>query len=189
MTYRLGFPNKKEVRVSFSRFLLPYYTNVNRANLPRQTLQLINAIKTGDPDSLLRNEQALLAWIPKDVNEPQRLEQACRDLLVLTFRILGFTVTPESALSGGRSDAIVETAKFIYIFEFKLDGNSSAEEALNQIESKHYADRYATDSRKIFKIGVAFDNKIKNIKDWKIKCNFLSKWTYFFYPPNKAWWI
>lgn len=168
MTYRLGFPNE-EVRVSFSRFLLPYYTNVNRADLPRLTLQLINAIKEGNPDSFLRNEQALLAGIPKDVNEPRRLEQAYRDLLVLTFRILGFTVTPENALSGGRSDAIVETSKYIYIFEFKLDGNGSAKEALNQIEIKHYADRYATDGRKIFKIGVAFDNKVKNIKDWEIK--------------------
>lgn len=168
MTYRLGFPNE-EVRVSFSRFLLPYYTNVNRADLPRITLQLINAIKEGNPDSFLRNEQALLAGIPKDVNDPRRLEQAYRDLLVLTFRILGFTVTPESVLSGGRSDAIVETAKYVYIFEFKLDGNGTADDALQQIEDKHYADRYATDSRKLYKIGVAFDNKVKNIKDWKIR--------------------
>lgn len=168
MTYRLGFPNE-EVRVSFSRFLLPYYTTVNRADLPRLTLHLINAIKNGDPETFLRNEQALLAGIPKDVNEPRRLEQAYRDLLVLTFRILGFTVAPESALSGGRSDAIVETSKYIYIFEFKLDGNGTAAEALKQIEDKHYADRFATDTRKIFKIGVAFDNKLKNIRDWMIK--------------------
>lgn len=168
MTYRLGFPNE-EVRVSFSRFLLPYYTTINRTDIPRLTLQLINAIKEGNPDSFLRNEQALLAGIPKDVNDPRRLEQAYRDLLVLTFRILGFTVTPESALSGGRSDAVVETSKYIYIFEFKLDGNGTAKDAISQIESKHYADRYATDSRKIFKIGVAFDNKLKNIKDWEIR--------------------
>lgn len=168
MTYRLGFPNE-EVRVSFSRFLLPYYTTINRTDIPRLTLQLINAIKEGNPDSFLRNEQALLAGIPKDVNDPRRLEQAYRDLLVLTFRILGFTVTPESALSGGRSDAVVETSKYIYIFEFKLDGNGTAKDAISQIENKHYADRYSTDARKIFKIGVAFDNKLKNIKDWEIR--------------------
>lgn len=167
MTYRLGFPNE-EVRVSFSRFLLPYYTKVNRADLPRLTLQLINAVKTGQPDTFLRIEKTMLAGIPKDVNEPRRLEQAYRDLLVLTFRILGFTVTPESALSGGRSDAVVETSRYVYIFEFKLDGNGSAKDAIAQIEAKHYADRYAADSRRIFKIGVAFDNKIKNIKDWEI---------------------
>lgn len=167
MTYRLGFPND-EVRNSFSRFLLPYYTNVNRVELPRLTVQLVNAIKDGKPDDFLKTEQALLAGIPKDVNEPRRLEQAYRDLLVLTFRILGFTVTPESALSGGRSDAVVETPKFVYIFEFKLDGNGSADDALKQIEDKHYADRFATDSRRVFKIGVAFDNRIKNISGWEV---------------------
>lgn len=168
MTYRLGFPNE-EVRTSFSRFLLPYYTTVNRADLPRLTLKLINAVKEGDPESFLRHEQALLAGIPKDINDPRRLEQAYRDLLVLTFRILGFSVTPESALSGGRSDAIVETPKFVYIFEFKLDGRGSATDALRQIEERHYADKYLTDSRKVFKIGVVFDNKIKNIGGWLIR--------------------
>lgn len=167
MTYRLGFPND-EVRNSFSRFLLPYYTTVNRVELPRLTVNLVNAIKNGDPDSFLHTEQALLAGIPKDVNEPRRLEQAYRDLLVLTFRILGFTVTPESALSGGRSDAIVETSRFVYIFEFKLDGNGTATDAINQIDDKHYADRFSADSRKVFKIGVAFSNKLKNISDWLI---------------------
>lgn len=168
MTYRLGFPNE-EVRTSFSRFLLPYYTTVNRADLPRLTLKLINAVKEGDPESFLRHEQALLAGIPKDINDPRRLEQAYRDLLVLTFRILGLSVTPESALSGGRSDAIVETPKFVYIFEFKLDGRGSATDALRQIEERHYADKYLTDSRKVFKIGVVFDNKIKNIGGWLIR--------------------
>lgn len=168
MTYRLGFPND-EVRNSFSRFLLPYYTTVSKVELPRLTLQFVNAVKNGDPESFLRDEQALLAGIPKDVNEPRRLEQAYRDLLVLTFRILGFKVTPESALSGGRSDAILETPKYVYIFEFKLDGNGTAADAIKQIEDKHYADKYAVDHRKVFKIGVAFDNKIKNISDWIIK--------------------
>lgn len=168
MTYRLGFPND-EVRNSFSRFLLPYYTTVSRVELPRLTLQFVNAIKNGDPDTFLRNEQALLAGIPKDVNEPRRLEQAYRDLLVLSFRILGFTVTPESALSGGRSDAILETPKYIYVFEFKLDGNGTAADALAQIEAKHYADRYVNDPRKLFKVGVAFDNNIKNIRNWIVR--------------------
>lgn len=166
--YRLGFPNE-EVRRSFSNFLIPYYTTTNRSELPRLTLDLVNAVKQGDPDKFLSNEQVLLAGIPKDVNEPKRLEQAYRDLLVLTFRILGFRVTPENALSGGRSDVVLETPKYIYIFEFKLDGNGSADDALQQIDNKHYSDPYTNDARKLFKIGVAFDNKIKNIKNWIVK--------------------
>jgi hypothetical protein len=37
----------------------------------------------------------------------------------------------------GRADAIVQTPKFVYVFEFKLNG--TAEEALQQINDKGYA--------------------------------------------------
>lgn len=39
--------------------------------------------------------------------------------------------------SRGRIDLVLQTDKFIYIMEFKLNG--TAEEALQQINDKHYA--------------------------------------------------
>ena len=51
--------------------------------------------------------------------------------------------------------------------EFKLEG--SAEEALQQIEEKHYARPFEVDSRQLFKIGINFDNKTRNIKKWIVK--------------------
>ena len=66
----------------------------------------------------------------------------------------------------GRADCIVETQDFVYIFEFKLD--RSADEALVQIEEKQYAAPYGADPRTLFKIGVNFDSRDRNITEWKV---------------------
>ncbi|MGP1593811.1 MAG: PD-(D/E)XK nuclease domain-containing protein, partial [Treponema sp.] len=69
--------------------------------------------------------------------------------------------------STGRADCVVSTADTIYIFEFKLSGNGSAEDALNQIKEKHYAEKYRMDGKKIVLIGSSFDEKMRTIKEWK----------------------
>ena len=69
----------------------------------------------------------------------------------------------------GRSDCIVQTADAVYIFEFKLFSNGSAEEALNQIKEKHYAEKYLVDGKKIVLIGSSFDEEKRTIKDWKVE--------------------
>jgi hypothetical protein len=51
--------------------------------------------------------------------------------------------------------------------EFKLDG--TAEEALRQIEEKHYAQPFEGDAhRKLVKVGVNFSSATRNIERWVI---------------------
>ena len=69
--------------------------------------------------------------------------------------------------SQGRIDLVLKTQDYIYVMEFKLDG--TAEEALQQIEDKQYALPFATDPRKVYKVGVNFNNEIRNIEKWLIK--------------------
>ena len=64
---------------------------------------------------------------------------------------------------------VVETPKFIYLFEFKY--GHSAQEALAQIEEKHYAARYAQDTRQLFKLGVGFSKETCTIGDCIIRSN------------------
>ncbi|MDR0505976.1 MAG: PD-(D/E)XK nuclease domain-containing protein [Dysgonamonadaceae bacterium] len=52
------------------------------------------------------------------------------------------------------------------MFEFKLDGNGTAEDALKQIETKDYAGKFNLSGKKIIKIGVEFDNEKRNVKRW-----------------------
>ena len=44
----------------------------------------------------------------------------------------------------------------------------AAEAALKQIDDMHYADPYAADPRRLFKIGVNFDSKTRRMSEWKV---------------------
>ena len=69
--------------------------------------------------------------------------------------------------SFGVADCIVVTADTVYIFEFKLSGNGSAEDALNQIKKNNYATQYKADGKKVVLIGAGFEEATRTIKNWK----------------------
>ncbi|MDR1793634.1 MAG: PD-(D/E)XK nuclease domain-containing protein, partial [Bacteroidales bacterium] len=60
----------------------------------------------------------------------------------------------------------VEFKDKIFIFEFKMDGNGTAEDALKQIDNKDYAGKFNLSDKKVFKIGVEMDNEKRNVKKW-----------------------
>lgn len=61
----------------------------------------------------------------------------------------------------------VKTKDYIYIFEFKF--NKSAEEALQQINEKGYAEPFKTDGKNVIKVGVNFSTECRNIDKWIIE--------------------
>ena len=71
--------------------------------------------------------------------------------------------------SFGVADCVVKTADTVYIFEFKLSGNGSAENALNQIRESRYAEQYKADGKKIVLIGAGFEEATRTIKNWKVE--------------------
>ena len=68
-----------------------------------------------------------------------------------------------------RADCVLKTADTVYIFEFKLSGNGSAEEAFNQIKTQEYAAPYKGSGQKIVLIGAGFDEEKRTIRDWKVE--------------------
>ena len=73
----------------------------------------------------------------------------------------------EKQNSRGRCDMVVETPKYVYIFEFKLNGK--ADEALQQIADKGYAEPYLSDPRQVYRIGVGFSQESNGIAEWKVE--------------------
>ena len=69
--------------------------------------------------------------------------------------------------SFGVADCIVITVDTVYIFEFKLSGNGSAEDALTQIKKNGYAEQNKGREKKIVLIGAGFDEEARTIKEWK----------------------
>lgn len=94
------------------------------------------------------------------------LELHYQNVLFIVCKLIGFYVKAEYHTSEGRIDLVLQTDRFIYVMEFKLDGTTDT--ALLQIEEKDYALPFASDPRKLFKIGVDFSTKTRNIADWKV---------------------
>lgn len=57
--------------------------------------------------------------------------------------------------------------KGIYVMELKYD--HTAQEALNQLNNKGYADKYLLDGRPVIKVGLAFSSDERNVKEWKVE--------------------
>ena len=162
--YRLGFPNR-EVEEGFIRFLLPFYANVNKVESPFEIQKFVREVETGDYNSFFRRLQSFFADTTYEVIREQELHY--ENVLFIVFKLVGFYVNVEYHTNDGRIDLVLQTDKFIYIMEFKLNG--TAEEALQQINDKHYALPFEMDSRKLFKIGVNFSAETRNIEKWVVE--------------------
>ena len=162
--YTLGFPNK-EVEEGFIKYLLPFYSSVDRVESSFQISKFVTEVRTGEVDAFFRRLQSFFADTPYELVKD--LELHYQNVLFIVFKLVGFYVKAEYHTSEGRIDLLLQTDKYIYIMEFKLEG--TAEEALQQIEDKQYALPFAQDSRKLFKIGVNFSNQSRNIEKWIVK--------------------
>ena len=82
------------------------------------------------------------------------------------FTLLKKYVTCELHTFTGRIDCVLETQKYVYLFEFKRD--DTAEAALSQIDTMEYTLPFAADPRKMIKIGASFDSATRKLNEWKV---------------------
>ena len=168
-TFLLDFPNN-EVKRGFVTAVANNYLQSRTPVLSDMT-QMVRSLAMSDLDALKRQLTAFFAGIPYSMRRKdteQERERYFHYTFYLMFRIISsYLVLAEKQQSEGRADCIIETAKDIYIFEFKLDG--TAAEALAQIESKGYARPYAADTRRVHRIGASFSSKTGTISDWAVE--------------------
>ena len=163
-TYYLGFPNR-EVDEGFMKFLLPFYTDTDKVNVAFHINKFVREVRSGDYDAFFRRLQSFFADTPYEL--VRDLELHYQNVLFIVYKLIGFYVKAEYHTSQGRIDLLLQTDKFIYVMEFKFEG--TAEEALRQINEKNYALPFASDPRKLFKIGINFSNEMRNIEQWVVE--------------------
>lgn len=168
-SFMLDFPND-EVKRGFVSMLANNYLKPKGA-VENWLTTATQCLRQGEIEQFHTLLTSFLASIPYSMrrkeNERERERYFHYTFYLLLRLISTFLIYTEKAQSQGRVDCIVETPQFIYIFEFKLDG--SASEALRQIEEKGYAREYATDSRKLYRIGCSFSSESGTIDDWKVE--------------------
>ena len=81
----------------------------------------------------------------------------------LFMDMLGAKVAAEEGSAFGYADAIIETKKFVWVFEFNF--NKSAKAAIRQIRDKGYADQYKGDRRPVTLVGINFRTAKRNIDE------------------------
>ena len=159
--YLLLFPND-EVRYGFINFLVPFYTSMTNSDQGFYIGKFVQELRAGDYNAFLTRLQAFFADFPYQLNA--KTERHYQVVFYLVFKLMGQFTQAEVESATGRADAVVKTPKYIYVFEFKLNG--TAEEALQQIEDKGYLIPYQADGREVIKLGVEFSAEERNISRW-----------------------
>ena len=186
MIYQSGYLTIKDYDWEYNRFLLDFPNNEVKNGFvslvasdylkPREdmsgwVIDVVKSLKGCDLEQLRRLFTSFLSGIPYTMRGKKgeaETERFFHYTFYLIFRLVSvYTVYTEKEQSQGRSDCIVETDSYVYIFEFKRDG--SADDALAQIEAKGYARPYEGDPRKLYKIGVNFSSKTGTVEEWKVR--------------------
>ena len=167
-TYLLDFPND-EVKNGFVTMTANSYF-ATKEDAGSWVRSVVVALKRGEQEKFKTLFASFLASIPyiarRKENEMEK-ERYFTYTLYLIFRIASCYITYiEKEQSYGRLDCCVETPKYVYIFEFKLDG--SAKDALQQIDDRGYANEFQSSGKTIYKIGVNISSETGTVADWAL---------------------
>jgi hypothetical protein len=162
-SFVLDYPNE-EVRSSFMKSLISLYFDATESETQALIYQLPTYLKKGKIADGIKVLEQFLASIPYELIE--KSENYYQTVVHIVFSMFGLSCRSEVHTSAGRIDALVETKDYVYCFEFKID--KTAKEALSQIDLKRYTLPYQEKGKQIYKIGVNFDSKIRNIGEWEI---------------------
>ena len=162
--YTLALPNK-EVRIGLYRSMLPHYLAAKSAMCNTTVAKMSALINKGNMDGALQLLKTFWETVPYCDNTDY--EGHYQQTMYIIFALLtNFRILVEQHTFRGRTDITMETKDTIYVIELKF--NKSAQEALDQINNKHYADAFALKGKTVEKIGMNFmiDEDKTIVLDW-----------------------
>ncbi|GBU21897.1 hypothetical protein R80B4_01799 [Fibrobacteres bacterium R8-0-B4] len=175
--FSLDYPNT-EVLESMSQLV---YTNIMRSRSDGGDWNIsgtvLDALMEDDADLFIETINRLLASIPYDdyAKSAQKAikrsriparEWLYRSTILAFLRGCGVLVVGEMHTNKGRPDLVVCNRGAAWVIEIKVAYNNDckalAAEALKQINENQYADPY----KNAKKLGIAIDDKTRQINDW-----------------------
>ena len=161
--YTLDIPNA-EIRIGLMESLLPNYLASHTEEGKAIVAQMYLCILQNDMDGALAMMQEFLLTVPYCDNT--NYEGHYQQLFYVIFSLFGMYVDVEVRTPRGRVDMVMRTATTLYVIELKL--NSSADNAVRQIDLNDYPSRFALCGLPIVKVGINFNGEKRTIDDWKI---------------------
>lgn len=176
--YSLDYPNT-EVLNSMSRLVTQNMLSGSGIEFMDLRTPLLRAVGGGNGVLFIETINRLLTSIPYDdyVKSAQQgirtsgmeitvQEWLYRSNIISFLRGCGVLALGEMHNSKGRSDLLVSHKGTAWIIEIKVayndNGKAKAAEAMEQINSRQYADQFVTAK----KVGIAIDDKTRRIKEW-----------------------
>ena len=161
--YLLKVPNK-EVRVSLNNLFIDYLTEDD--NKLQRRKNIFNTLNSANLQELQNTLTSLFASIPYSNftnNKIYEYEGYYASVIYAYFASLGVQIIAEDITNLGRIDITIKMKDFIYVVEFKV-GDA---DALKQIKSKNYHQKYQNQEQDIFLVGINFDKETKNISNFE----------------------
>ena len=170
--YTLDFPNA-EVKVGFMENFLARMMNLGNSNSRGFAGIFYVSLLRHDIEGALKAMQSFFASIPylefgaKELDDITKYEAYYEVLTYVVFSIFNCRTFTQVKVARGRTDVVVFMRDAVYVMELKMRG--SAQEALDQINSKDYAIPYQAEGKPVVKIGIAFSKETKTVSDWIIE--------------------
>lgn len=168
--YVLKIPNN-EVRKGLIDCLMPIILKRTVADNNGLVTAMAKAIFSRDLGKALTAIRSYIAKIPYDIITKEEWEnnesrEAFYKLLIyMAFSMLNSIVDTEVKSVLDRADVVIQTNADIFVLELKVD--DTAENALQQIDSKGYTIPYEADGRKLTKCGICISSSARNITHWR----------------------
>ncbi len=162
--YILGYPNR-EVREALTGGLLRAWSPDGQATI-RNRMRIYRMMKINDFEGLRDLFNAHFASIPHDWyrNNPlARYEGYWASVFYAYFASLGMDIRLEDVTNKGRIDMTILFNNQVYLFEFKVVELVPAGKAIDQLQSRHYADKYRALNQPIHLIGIEFSRDSRNL--------------------------
>ncbi len=164
--YLLDFPNR-EVSAMLMFYLLPKFVAKEDVYwVERRVSTFSRAIKEGRIEDALGELKNFLPTILKPDNLDY--EEYYKSVLFVIFYYIGYSnLDVEVHTTNGLIDIACLSNGCLYLFALKF--NSSALEAIEQINTKNYSERFALCGLPIVKVGINFSLEARTITDWCIE--------------------
>ena len=161
--YRLKIPNI-EVKMSLHSHILHFLLKQNSQIAQQTQTGIYKALANSNLDDLETTLKSLFASIPYNnhtKNVLAHFEGYYATVIYTYFASLGIKIIGEDVTNYGRIDLTLFVEDKIYIVEFKMKENKT--NALEQIKSKQYYEKYIANNKQIYLVGIEFDEENKNI--------------------------
>ncbi len=170
--HKLDYPNLG-VRRSLHRLLeCAFLPGLDEKRQNTQLQALRRLLEKRDENGLEDHFRSLFAGIPHqwyDNSPISGYEAHCASVFYSHIVGAQLSIVAEDPSNKGRVDLVVKLENRVYVIEFKVSERADAEEAMEQMRAKNYAEKYRIQGVPIHLVAVEYSSEKRNIAVFRVE--------------------